>query len=148
MNSLPELIPDIDYLLSMEVEELAAAMLPMIKKQRQHAGIHQGNYTSSLFTPNMSGHKYTARQAEIELAVSEAWNWLEVQGLLIAAPGISGSNGWRMLSRRADAMSTSDDVQKFAKSRNIPKTSLIRALQKKSGRLLCEANLIRRFFKR
>ena len=126
MNSLPELIPDVDYLLSMEVEELASAVLLMAKKQQQNAGVHQGNYTSSLFGANVSGYTYKndARRAEIELAISEAWNWLEVQGLLIPASGINGSNGWRVFSRRARALTTSEDVKKFSKSRNVPKASL------------------------
>jgi hypothetical protein len=34
MNSLPELIPDVDYLLSMEIEELAGAVLLMAKETR------------------------------------------------------------------------------------------------------------------
>ena len=126
MNSLPEMIPDVDFLLSMEVEELAAAVLMMARKQRGQAGVHQANYTSSLFSANMSGHQYRddPRRSEIELAVSEASNWLEVQGLLIPTPGTNGVSGWRMLSRQANKLATLEDVGRFAKSRNIPKATL------------------------
>lgn len=118
MTSLPELIPDVDFLLAMEAEELAAAMLPVLARSRQQAGAHLGSYCSSLFSPNVGGHRYDNRSDnQIIIAVTEAWNWLEVQGLLIPAPGINGTNGWRLLSRKAEALTSSADVKQFAKSR-------------------------------
>jgi uncharacterized protein (TIGR02391 family) len=124
MNSLPELIPDEKYLLSLEAEELAGLVLIMAKKQMQNAMLHQGNFSNSLFRPNQGGHQYHTRQAEIEVAVAEAWNWLEVQGLIVPAPGTNGANGWRILSRKAQKLRSSDDVRQFAKSRWIPKDIL------------------------
>jgi Protein of unknown function (Hypoth_ymh) len=120
MTSLPELINDVDFLLTMEAEELAATMLPLLAKSRQNAGVNLGNYASSLFSANMGGHRYDDRkQNQIILAVTEAWNWLEVQGLLIPAPGMNGTHGWRVLSRKAEALTSSADVKKFAKSRHL-----------------------------
>jgi uncharacterized protein (TIGR02391 family) len=120
MTSLPELIPDVDFLLAMEAEELAATMLPVLARTRQQAGIHLGNYCWFLFSPNIGGHRYDDRnENQIILAVTEAWNWLEVHGLLIPAPGINGSNGWRVLSRKAEALTSSSDVKQFAKSRHL-----------------------------
>lgn len=102
MNSLPEMITDVEFLLAMETEELAASILPLLSKSRQQAGVHLGNYSSSLFSANIGGHCYdTRRQDQIILDVSETWNWLEVQALLIPAPGTNGSHGWRVLSRKA-----------------------------------------------
>jgi uncharacterized protein (TIGR02391 family) len=120
MTSLPELIPDVDFLLAMEAEELAATMLPLLARSRQQAGVHLGNYSSSLFSPNVGGHRYDNRNDnKIILAVTEAWNWLEVQGLLIPAPGTNGTHGWRVLSRQAEALTSSADVKQFAKSRHL-----------------------------
>lgn len=118
MNSLPELIPDVDFLLAMEAEELAATLLPLFAKSRGHAGVHLGNYSSSLFSANIGGHQYdNRRQDQIILAVTEAWNWLEVQGLLVPSPGTNGQHGWRALSRKAEKLSSADDVKQFARSR-------------------------------
>jgi uncharacterized protein (TIGR02391 family) len=64
------------------------------------------------------------RKEELSLAISEAWNWLEVQGLLIPSPGINGSNGFRLFSRRARKMATVNDVKSFAQSRRIEKDKL------------------------
>jgi uncharacterized protein (TIGR02391 family) len=120
MTSLPELIPDVGFLLAMEAEELAATMLPILARNRQHAGVHLGNYGRSLFLPNMGGHRYdNSSENQILLAVSEAWNWLEVQGLLIPTPGTNGANGWRVLSRKAETLTTSASVKNFAKSRHL-----------------------------
>lgn len=120
MTSLPELIPDIGFLLAMEAEELAATMLLVLARNRQQAGVHLGNYGSSLFSANIGGHRYDNRsESQILLAVTEAWNWLEVQGLLIPSPGINGTNGWRVFSRKAEALASPADVKQFAKSRHL-----------------------------
>lgn len=58
------------------------------------------------------------------MAITEAWNWLEVQGLLLPAPGINGSHGWRMFSRRANKMKVPEDISQFARSRRIQKDAL------------------------
>lgn len=125
MNSLPEMIPDVDFLLTMEAEELASILLPLLAKERQHAGVHFSNFSGSLFRPNVGGHQYADKNRnQIELAVAEAWNWLEVQGLLIPTPGTNGANGWRSLSRKAGAMQTSLDVTKFAQARRLRREQL------------------------
>jgi uncharacterized protein (TIGR02391 family) len=124
MSSLPEIVPDVDYLLAMEPEELAAVLLPLLARERQQSGVHLHNFVSSLFSFNAQGHRYVdAQQNKIELALSEAWNWLEVQGLLITTPGINGTHGWRTLSRRAQQMRTAEDLKKFSKSRIIQRDS-------------------------
>jgi hypothetical protein len=62
----------------------------------------------------VGGHKYDSnREGDISLAVTEAWTWLEVQGLLVPTPG--NDHGWRTLSRRAEKMKTPADTQRFAK---------------------------------
>jgi uncharacterized protein (TIGR02391 family) len=100
----------------------AGTVLTMLKKQRQNGLLHQGNYIISLFSPNLGGHKYDGRQREIETAIAESWNWLEVQGLLVAAPGQQA--GWRIFSRKAERLDSTEDLKKFAASRNIPKNKL------------------------
>ena len=128
MNSLPEAIPDVDYLLQLETEELAALVLHFAKLQRGRTNglLHLANYQDLLFTANMGGHGYVAdrREREIKLAIAEAWSWLEVQGLLVTAPGSNGSAGFRVLSRRAEKMASREDVEKFARSRQIRKEIL------------------------
>lgn len=121
-RSLPELVP-IEHLLAMEAEELASIVLLFVKEDRSL--LHQGNFTSSLFQGwNPGGHKYHGRNEEVEVAIAEAWNWLEVQGLLIPAPGTNGASGWKILSRRAQRLISADDIKQFARSRRIEKDRL------------------------
>jgi uncharacterized protein (TIGR02391 family) len=125
VNSLPELVPDVDFLLAMETEELAATLLPLLAKSRQNAGVHLQNYRQSLFQANIGGHRYeNNREQEIDLAVAEAWSWLEAQGLLIPSSGLNGTNGWRVLSRKAERLTTSAEVKSFAKSRHLRREML------------------------
>jgi uncharacterized protein (TIGR02391 family) len=105
----------------MEAEELAGYVLQTIKPHTQNGMVYSNNYTSALF--GSQGYNDKGR-SDIEMAIAEAWNWLEVQGLLVPASGINGSNGFRVLSRRAKKMQTADDVQAFAKSRMIARQSL------------------------
>jgi hypothetical protein len=125
MNSLPEMIPDEEFLLNLETEELAGYVLKFAKQQTQNRMLHLGNFQNSLFGPNIGGIKYgQKRQAEITLAVAEAWSWLEVQGLLVTAEGMNGANGFRVLSRRALKLGDQDDLRSFAKARRLEKASL------------------------
>lgn len=120
-RSLPEIIP-LDLLLAMEPEELAGFVLLSMKGDP--SSLHQANFTSSLFQGwNQGGHKYHDHNA-VEVAIAEAWNWLEVQGLLVPAPGTNGANGWKILSRRALKMQSAADVSAFARSRRIAKDTL------------------------
>jgi|ERR1700730_5507207 len=47
MTSLPKLIPDVDYLLSLETEELAAYLLVALAEQRQNNLVALPNFASS-----------------------------------------------------------------------------------------------------
>ena len=103
MRSLPEAIPDENFLLGLETEELASYLLKFLRRlQGRKEHLHLANFQSSLFSGNAGGHKYdTNRQDEINLAVAEAWGWLEVQGFLVPASGMKSAHGFKALSRRA-----------------------------------------------
>jgi hypothetical protein len=104
---LPEAIPDVEMLLSMAPEELAAKMLFLVRGRNQPT-FHPGNMESELWEDRHRGRDGYSRHRgeEIELAVAEAWAWLSAQGLVVPAPGLNGQNGWRRLSRRARQMET------------------------------------------
>jgi uncharacterized protein (TIGR02391 family) len=125
MTSLPKLIPDADYLLGMEVEELASYLLVALASSRQNGLVALPNFISGLISSNPHPGSYSdPRQDEIGLAITEAWNWLEVQGLLISAPGMNGAHGFRVFSRRAEKMTSAEDTKQFARSRRIEKDRL------------------------
>jgi uncharacterized protein (TIGR02391 family) len=63
------------------------------------------------------------KRYEVFLALSEAWAWLEAQGLLVPAHG-SGVHGFRTMSRRARAFSDDRAFADFVVARRLAPESL------------------------
>jgi uncharacterized protein (TIGR02391 family) len=123
MTTFSTVIPDVDYLLSMEAEEFASHLLQLLAALRQNKMVHLSNVNSTLFKLYPHSPGYNDPRTD-EIRVTEAWNWLELQGLLVPAPDINGANGFRMFSRRAEKMISADAVKKYARSRRIEKRRL------------------------
>jgi len=125
MIELPKVIPDPDLLLALEPEELAVKML-FILRQRGQPKFHPGNFQNELCEDPVSGRPGypRQRQKEIELALTEAWSWLEAQGLIVPDEGTNGQNGWRRLSRRAQRMESEADFASFKTARLLPREIL------------------------
>ena len=125
--TLPQTIPDVDFLLAMETEELAEYVLRFARQQAQGGQVILGNFQNSLFDqhgthdPNKYGLE---RRDAISLAIAEAWAWLEAQGFLVAASGINGGIGWKVLSRRAQRIDDQADLKLFSRARRIEKSAL------------------------
>lgn len=62
-------------------------------------------------------------EAAVELAILEAWSWLEAQGLLVKAGFANGANGWRRLSRLASSMNEGE-FDNFVVARLLPRNLL------------------------
>ncbi|PSM19841.1 TIGR02391 family protein [Nitratireductor sp. StC3] len=133
MFDLAKAIPDPDLVLAMEPEELAAKLLFLIK-QRLSAGdhpyAHLGNYINELTTKDRNGnYPYPLeRREELRVAIAEAWNWLEVNGLLIAAEGSNGQSGFRVLGRRAQHIADASTFAEFQATRMLRKELLHRRI--------------------
>src|SRR5262245_35079273 len=128
MRELLEAIPDVDALLALEREELGSKLLFILRKnqERERNLLHvQYLYNSHLFQSNHGGRTYPQeRSADVEMALVEAWQWLEVQGLLIPEPGTNGNNGFRRFSRTARSFESEQQFQRYEVGRRIPKGSL------------------------
>jgi uncharacterized protein (TIGR02391 family) len=87
--------------------------------------VHLTNFCSGLTSnPTQPASYSDQRKDQIIQAVTEAWNWLEVQGLLVPAPGTNGAHGWKVFSRRAEKMQSQEAVREFSRSRKIQKDTL------------------------
>jgi uncharacterized protein (TIGR02391 family) len=73
-----------------------------------------------------------ARHNEIEVAITEAWRWLENQLLLVPEPGINGQNGFRILGRRAAGLRTTDQFKRFRQGNAFPKELLHPAIAERT----------------
>jgi len=125
MHTLTSLIPDVNVLVSLSQEELAGVVLRLAKEHLQHNTIHIQAIASQINgLPGQNTGYPQNRIPEAEVALSEAWNWLTVQGLLIPQLGINGSNGWMLIGRRAEALLADNGFTSYARSVNFPKSLL------------------------
>ena len=91
MLQLVTAIPDVDALLALEPEELGAKILFLIRSRQDAAMFNVGNLRGELWTQNFDRQLYPRnRKADIDLAVAEAFAWLEAQGLIVPAEGMNG----------------------------------------------------------
>jgi uncharacterized protein (TIGR02391 family) len=126
LPTLQELISDPDVLLALAPEELAPFLLKVAKSQLQNGVVSLDNVSSSTVGYGMTATRqspYIGREREVALVLSEGWNWLVVQGLLVPASGI-GSSGFYAISRRGQALATDADFQRFREAAAFPKTML------------------------
>lgn len=125
MIQLARAIPSVDALLALEPEELGAKLLFLTRQREGNGKFHPGNYVNELFGQIGGPGGYPRnREAEIELAYTEAWAWLEAQGLVVPDSGTNGQNGWRRLSRRARRFENEEEFSGFAAAASLPKTIL------------------------
>lgn len=126
---LVDLIPDADVLCALEAEELGLRMLPLLAEWR---GLHPSQpLTFNEFVayacgtgPHYStqyGHEQNVR---VELALREAWAWLEGSALLIKQRGQREPSYERTLSRRALQLAKEPDARRALSARRIPKDAL------------------------
>jgi uncharacterized protein (TIGR02391 family) len=58
----------------------------------------------------------------VTLALSEAFGWLQAQGLIVDAPdAVNATHGWRVLSRRACKFEDERQFANYAAARHLPK---------------------------
>lgn len=129
MLNLAQAIPDVEALLALEPEELGAKLLFLLRKRNlSNSAFNPSNLNGELWTfpplPNQEPPYPRQRRNEIELALSEAWAWLEAQGLIVPDADINGRNGFRRLSRRAQRFQNEAEFAQYAVARMFPKDTL------------------------
>jgi uncharacterized protein (TIGR02391 family) len=129
MHELTRTIPDPEVLLALEPEELGAKLLFLLQKRVfQREMFMPSNLNAELWhLPGFPGQQPpypTNRRDAIEIALAEAWAWLEGQGLVVAAPDPNGSHGWKILSRRAKRFQSEGEFVQYTIARMFPKEAL------------------------
>ncbi|MGH7239357.1 MAG: TIGR02391 family protein [Candidatus Saccharimonadales bacterium] len=142
MQELLQRIPDVSLFLALAPEELGAKMLFLMrarmgKREYQFSSGRGEMFVLSaleaeLWPQTFGGQRPTPypsnKRDEVALALTEAWAWLEAQGLLVPAIGTNGQNGWRVLSRRARAMESEAEFSNYKIARLLPKEILHRKI--------------------
>jgi uncharacterized protein (TIGR02391 family) len=126
MHQIIEAIPDVNAFLALEPEELASKILLLVIGQTA-AMFHPGNIKGGIWSHSISAlppPEWQKRKAEVDLALAEAFAWLEAQALIVPAEGLNGQSGWRFLSRRARRFRYEEDFQSFVAARRLQKDVL------------------------
>jgi hypothetical protein len=100
---LVDLIPDAEVLCALEPEELGLRMLSVLAKWPERQPLTLDDFVVVTVGDSRSrdhtGQYPRERTAVVDLAIREAWAWLEGLALLIKHPGYQEPNRVRWLSR-------------------------------------------------
>jgi uncharacterized protein (TIGR02391 family) len=129
--NLIDLFPTAELLVALEPEELGLRLLPLLAEwnapnlwyQTSQLGL-DAFIESTFANPQPTGPYPQERRAEVELAIREAWAWLEGAALLIKDPRFIEPNRVRQLSRRAHQLASDPNPRRALSARRIPKDSL------------------------
>ncbi len=130
LKNLSDYIPDVEVLLKLPPEDVAPILLRLARDELSDRGMfHPSNMTSRTAGTGMSATRlpaYSSREREVETVVSEAWEWLRHQQLIVPAPGTNGRSGWMVFSRRGAELASADeeDFARFRGAATFPKSLL------------------------
>jgi uncharacterized protein (TIGR02391 family) len=128
MKELAQAIPDAKVLLALEPEELGSKLLFLLRKRVPAGMVSLTNLEAEFWDgPHLrNGQPLYPREMRngIAVAMTEAWAWLEAQGLLVPAADSNGRNGWRVLSRRARRFESEAEFANYAVARMLPREML------------------------
>src|ERR1017187_1446721 len=120
-HSLSSLVPDVDDLLALDVEELAGVLLVHLNDYESTVK-NQGaiNYNNFFNAPDRKD--YESKQLDVNLALMEALAWLRSAGLLVEKASLMGS--WFFVSRRGRQITSREDFAAYRKAGLLPKGQL------------------------
>jgi uncharacterized protein (TIGR02391 family) len=133
MFELTKVIPDVTVLLTLEPEELGAKLLFLLRKRDLQRRMFSPTTLNAEVWPSfpLPGQQppYPANTREaVEIALTEAWAWLEAQGLIVRAADSNGDRGWKILSRRALRFENEVEFAQYTVARLLPKEILHRKI--------------------
>ena len=110
----------------MEPEQLAECILQIMNSGSGHERLATLHDWMEDLHPGLSDQKDAVYRA-----VAEAWNWLEVQGLIVWPSLYAGRNGYRVPSRRGERLTDKDAFTRFLRGTELPKEFLHPSLGQK-----------------
>jgi uncharacterized protein (TIGR02391 family) len=123
-KSIASLVSDPEILLALEPEELAGLVLNCLQPQgsdptnRSEKKVNRNNF---IHQETVQGYPREYQQAILN-ALSEAWSWLEHEGLIAQRSG--ESEGWVFITRRGQRIKSATDFQTFRQAKLLPRDLL------------------------
>jgi uncharacterized protein (TIGR02391 family) len=120
MPGLMDYLPTADNLLALGPEDLGIILLEIIQKARVQR-ITLTNLEMPLWNANTPAYPIQAQQ-QVALAIAEAWQWLQNEGLLITDP--EQSAGYFCLTRKGKRLTTTADIEAYRQGKLLPTEAL------------------------
>jgi uncharacterized protein (TIGR02391 family) len=120
---LSYLVPNMDDLLALEVEELAGVLLVHLNSCGDNSGdsvVQHSKISLHNFIRTLESKPEYSDQARVIRALMEAWAWLQAEALLVPTQ----EAGWFFLSRRAQTLRSRDQFDAFRKASLFPRGQL------------------------
>jgi uncharacterized protein (TIGR02391 family) len=121
-TSVHSIIPNPEDLLALEPEELAGVVLEVLNS------LHPSNTIFTLTAFASSSGPAAAypdqHRAAIQEALTEAWVWLEREGLLAPRPGQLGGGSYVFVTRRGKRLVNRSDFLSYRRGNLLPKSQL------------------------
>ena len=130
MPTLLQLLPDPEVLLDLSPSELGGIILQTFEGNPKPLRSSGASISQIWPTHSFGDGAYDRRfKDQVELAVEEAYAWLRNQGLLVKAPGPNGTNGYLVLSREGQKISSANDFSNFQSAQILPRNLLHRSIR-------------------
>lgn len=129
MPSIQSLLPDHEELLGLEPEELAGYLMEVLNSEGAPFNLSRHNF---LLPDRLSAYP-PERVDEIRMALTEAWVWLEREGLLAPTPG--EQPGWYFVTRRGKKLKHHTDLEAMRKADLLPRRLLHPVIAQKTWSL-------------
>jgi uncharacterized protein (TIGR02391 family) len=125
-QQLIDLFPDAETALELSPEELGAVLLEIWPQDpaTMSSLIHES------FNPNRPRPYPNTVRRQMELAVAEAWSWLEREGLVVRDPAQPAP--WYLRTRRGKKLKTRVEVAAFRQATILPRALLHAVIDEKA----------------
>lgn len=146
MQTIATIIPDVDVLLALQLEELAPTLLKLAATYMQNGMFSADHVLSATIGSGMGATRVTPyapnKAREVKAALYEAWQWLVLNFLIMPAEGQNGTYGWMVFTRRgAEIANGSADFASFRQATAFPKSLIHPSIAEKVWLALARGDL-------
>jgi uncharacterized protein (TIGR02391 family) len=122
VQSLSQLLPDVDTILALQPEELAGPLLHYLTSlPEMDSRLHRFQFIEQ---PELQRAYPRERHDQILEALTEAWVWLEREGLIAPRPDGNGRNGFIFVTRRGRSVAKPSDLDAYRQQNLLPRRQL------------------------
>ena len=116
MPGLIEIFPSADDLIAASAEDLGVVLLKLIQSQRRPQ-VNPTQFEMPLWNANVPAYPHDKRSAVLTV-LSEAWQWLQNEGLLMV--DLERPTDWWCLTRKGRAIRTDSDFEAYRQGNLLP----------------------------